>query len=525
MKSAIRSSVLTCLVLLLVASCSSGSNSERVDTKTVRTADEPVPNDIQLSVLKGSTVNLANRVTPEGDLYFTLLDSIGSSYGLYRFNIFSKQQSKLAEMTSKSSDGRRPNSVRAILDVVVNEQQVMLLSELQYSGADGANRSVFSVDVLDMRTGAIVKKGEMWMGGTAQTQNCSPWASWLTWDGSPVVYLSFLESKSSVPLPRMACDVGHDRYEFVVKRDVYDWKLAKAHAGGYNYRLQISCVPYDTLASVWLEWDHGGRQQRKVYDGPLAGIMEYDWYENEGMTQAPLYSWAGSFNAIKHGDKLYFMLNDALLALRNGQVERIASLDLSGPQKLDGSYFPRFIAPEGFWTGIAGVERDRSGFIGGKYRKLYSEGKKLYVGVDARRLYEYDMNSSQGRFLPLDTTACLGCGPSEFFIGEGSIWQLQPSLNGKSLLRFDRSGTLVKRYVVHYDGYEVTEGRAQVLALEDRSNGTVSLYLMQPVTQAELSGTEFIGYDPTMNFDEAPDWSEDEGMGDSTIVPSDIDGR
>lgn len=513
----LRSSVFSLLPLLLLASCSSGGTRDTVDATEETVAEVPLPAEMQLAELNGSAINLANRVTAYGDMYYTLLDSTGSAYTLYRFNIITKEQQRLAELSAWSERRGRANSVRAILDVVVNEDKVMLFSELQYRGVDGDTKSDYNVDVLDMATGALVKEGEMWMGGAPVSQNRSPWAGWLTYDGTPVVYLTFLASKSSVPLPLMTAAVGHDRYEFVVKREIDDWQLAKAHAGGDSYRLMIYCLPYDTMASASLEWKRGGRQLRKVYDAPLTGLVDYDWHEYPELTQVPQYTWAGSYNAIQQGDKLYFLLNDVLLALRNGQVERVASLELSKHRKVDGNYFPRFIAPEGYRTDrIWGVGRDRSGLEGCLYRKLYSIGSKLFVGVDARRLYEYDMNSAQGRFISLDTTACLGCEPSEFFIGEGTIWQLQTNQQGKSLVRFDRGGNLINRYPVHFDGYEVTEGPAQVLALEDRATKTVRLYLMHPVTPDELSVYEY-GFDPV----EEPEWRDDEAAGDSTLVPVD----
>ena len=155
----VQSSLLALLILWLFTSCSSRGTPESVEAIEEKVPEVSLPAEIQLSVLRGTTVNLANKINASGDLVFTMLDTTEEAYGLFRYNVFDKKLGQIATLPARPYD-RYPQSKQAIIDVLLDGQAIGVFSEIQYN--DGRDtRSDFIVVRYDLQTGQLLERKEV----------------------------------------------------------------------------------------------------------------------------------------------------------------------------------------------------------------------------------------------------------------------------------------------------------------------------------------------------------------------------
>lgn len=510
----VQTSVLSILLVVVIASCSSGGTHEKTDAIDEKATEVPLPAEIQMSLLRGTTVNLANKVNASGDLVFTMMDTTEESYGLFRYNLFDQRLAQIATLSARPYD-RYPQSQQAIIDVLLDDQMVGVFTEVQYS--DGRDtRSDFIMSRYDLQTGQLLeqKEVERRSGDFVGKQRCVL-PSWMPASGLPKVYMG--DDKA-----RMANDIGSDRYE----GSVYQLDPREL-----RFNLTIDRLDYsNTSDASWL--DHDVRQQ--IYSGPLDAVMEYSGGFQAADGRNPNPSWVGSLNVVLVNNDLYFMLNDVLLRLDMGtsRLEKVAEVEIGYNWKSaedlridqrERFRYKHFTAPDGFFVGGgAPIPSNFMGCEGSYYRKLFLSGQKLFVTLDCKRLYEHDLSTGAGRTIVTDTS-CADRGMLQyfdFFIGPNSFWEfVEPS----TLTEYDMSGKQLRSFHVASDAWDATtDGSAQVMALEDRASKTVKLCLMHPVTREELSSAGS-GYDAALSTDEEPEWRDDEAAGDSTLAPVDTE--
>ncbi len=527
--------------IFLAASCT----SENKNARALR--PDPLPSEIVLATLNGTSINLANRVTEDGHLVFTILDTSRQFFSLCSYNLLNNATRTLGKIPAHHP--RYSRSQRAIIDVVVNDHQIMLLSEMQWHGGDGGNHSDFLVQLFDMNAN-LIEERELRGSGETSSSIRSPFPSWLSRSGLPAIYLQ--GSGYGSALPSMVCDIGKDRYEFNVQQ------TSQALAA---FDLQISRTPFDTVSIRPLEYERGVRPPKSLlyrkklpdeinYSGSILTGLGKLQLQGTGWSHHP-QSWVGSNNAVMIDSSIYFMLNDVVLKLRNGQVHRVTTVGLSETERIEGGWYSRFIDIDNIWKGHNGQGKDRIGIDGSTYRKLYADGALLYAAIDNRKLFVLDTRSNKGQTIRTDTTAAWS-PVAEYFINENSIWEVwTPSgsedIFGRfgALVHLNNRGDIQSRYRVAFDAWDRTDaGEVQVLALENSDGRTVTLCLLESISESDFSthgDSEMLEnddayWDPEDDFDmdmqmdssiSLPNTSQslemDGGHGDQTVM--DIDGN
>lgn len=506
-------------IVAVLQSCSNGP----VESQTP--SADPVPAEIQIATFKGTSINLANRVTDQGDLAFTILDTSGEFYSLCTYNLLTKETKKLSTIPALWPN--RDRSHVAILDVVVNEQKIMILSEMSWLAGDGGNHSNFWVDILDRTTGKFESR-ELRGSGEVSSRIRSPFPSWLSASGVPAIYIQGTGNE----LPSMVSDVGKDRYEFNVRQ---------LRNNSVEFDLSIKKIPYDTTTMFQIEYESGSRPpsstlfqgrllEKPGYSGALWTSLGELQLAGTGWN-AHANSWVGSFNAVMIEGNLYFMLNDAILMLRNGQVKLATTIGLNQEDIATIQWYSRFTANDSRWRND-GHGKDRVGVDGSSYRKIYQDGEMIYVAVDNHRLYAFDTGSGTGQMIPTDTAASAlwqfghRTPVAEYFITGSSIWEVWSTPEYESskgelgaIVHLDRRGVIQHRYRVPVNAWDRTDaGDAMVLALEDRNTKSVTLCLMHPI-----SASDFIGRrSPETEEVEDVYWDPEEDVEINTVLDSTV---